>query len=384
MRVENLCKVMRKVGRKNGFLSIGSASDRAVILVLFAFFASSVVSAQSIAGRWTEERANQWFEEKGWPVGCNYVPSTAINTIEMWQAETFDAKTINREMGWAEKLGFNTMRIFLNALVYESAPEGFKSRFDEVLGILAKHKMRALVTFFTNGGNPDGRLGKQMDAVQGLHSPGWKQSPGMDIVNDPTKWGGIERYVKDILTTHKDDDRILMWCLYNEPENLQGGKVNTLPLLRAVFQWAREVNPSQPLTAPMWGIPCQADWGSNLPIVCFLGENCDVMSFHCYESTDVMKKFINYLKQFRRPLVCTEYLARTQGNTFESCLPLLRHENVGAISFGLVQGKCGFYYPWSSKEGSPEPPVWFHDILRSDGTPYSKAEVDFVKSITKP
>ena len=148
---------------------------------------SQSIFAQSDNGRWSEERANQYFAERGWPVGCNYVTSTAINTIEMWQAETFDAKTIDREMGWAEDLGFNTIRIFLNALVYESDPVGFKKRFDRVLRILDKHGMRAIVTFFTNGGKPDGKLGKQMDFVLGLHSPGWKQSPGMDIVNDPMK-----------------------------------------------------------------------------------------------------------------------------------------------------------------------------------------------------
>ena len=351
--------------------------------LLAMLLSSQSIFAQSDNGRWSEERANQYFAEHGWPVGCNYVTSTAINTIEMWQAETFDAKTIDREMGWAEDLGFNTIRIFLNALVYESDPVGFKKRFDRVLRILDKHGMRAIVTFFTNGGKPDGKLGKQMDFVLGLHSPGWKQSPGMDIVNDPMKWGKIETYVKDIMTTHKTDDRILMWCMYNEPENQQGGKVRSLPFLRAVFKWAREVNPSQPLTSPMWGIPCVAEWGSNLPIVCFLGENCDVMSFHCYEPVPVMKKFIDYLKQFNRPIVCQEYLTRRDSNTFEDCLPLMKAENVGAINFGLTQGKCGFYYHWTSKEGAPEPELWFHDILRKDGTPYRQSEVDFIKSLTK-
>lgn len=354
-----------------------------VLQIALAWVLCSDVYAQGVSGRWSEERVNAWYAEKGWPVGCNYVTSTAINSIEMWQGETFDPKTIDREMKWAESLGFNTIRIFLNALVYEDDPAGFKKRFERVLRILDKHGMRALVTFFTNGGKPDGKLGKQMDFVKGLHSPGWKQSPGMDVVNDPMKWGKIEVYVKDIMSTYKDDDRILMWCLYNEPENLQGGKVNTLPLLRAVFGWAREVNPSQPLTAPMWLMPCYTESSTYLPIVCFLGENCDVMTFHCYESPEYMKKFIGYLKQFNRPIVCTEYLTRRDGNTFENCLPLMKGENVGAINFGLVQGKCGFYYHWTSKEGAEEPELWFHDILRKDGTPYKTEETDFIRTMTR-
>jgi len=332
--------------------------------------------------RWSTERANQWYKNQPWPVGCNYIPSSAINQIETWQAESFDPKTIDRELGWAEDLGFNTVRVFLHDLVWEADPSGFKTRLGQFLDLCRKHHMRAIVTFFTNGcygymGEPT--LGKQPDPTPGVHNSGWVQSPGAVNVNDPTKWGRLETYIKDVVGAFAQDDRILMWSLYNEPESTKKG-AKSLPLLRKVFEWARSVNPSQPLTAPIWKFPNSRS--TALDIVCFLGENCDVMTFHCYGGPDEVKAFIKLLKAFGRPMVCTEYMARTRGSTFQNTLPIYKRERVGAISFGLVAGKMNTHFPWGSKEGAPEPKVWFHDILRRDGTPFDPQEIALIKQLT--
>src|SRR4029077_2592941 len=45
---------------------------------------------------WTKERARAWADSTGWLVGSNFIPSTAINQLEMWQAATFDPRTIDR------------------------------------------------------------------------------------------------------------------------------------------------------------------------------------------------------------------------------------------------------------------------------------------------
>jgi len=333
--------------------------------------------------RWSEEKANEWYEKQPWIVGCNFVPSTAINQIEVWQEDTFDPETIDRELGWAKGLGFNTVRIFLHNLVWEENPEAFKDRLDSVLSIADKHHIKAIITFLTNGTFDDSmvpKLGKQKTPVPGVHNSGWVQSPGAEVVNDSTRWEPIERYIKDVVGTFKDDERVLFWSLYNEPENPRRGAYS-LPLLRKVFEWARSVNPSQPLTSPIWKIP--GDDRTALDIVSFLGENCDIITFHSYHDPETTQKFINLLKAFRRPMVCTEYMGRTRGSTFENKMPIFKNENVGAISFGLVAGKTNFYYTWGSEEGSPEPEVWFHDILRKDGTPHNQGEVEFIRSMTK-
>ena len=169
-----------------------------------------------------------------------------------------------------------------------------------------------------------------------------------------------------------------MWSLYNEPENRAKG-ARSLPLMRKVFAWARSVNPSQPLTAPIWQLPASPT--TALDIVSFLGENCDVMSFHCYGGPKDVERFIKLLKAFDRPVICTEYMARPH-STFQEILPILKRERVGAISFGLVAGKGNFFFPWRSKKGSPEPKVWHHDILRSDGTPFDPNETALIRQLT--
>ncbi|WP_206366990.1 glycoside hydrolase family 2 TIM barrel-domain containing protein [Sphingobacterium sp. SGG-5] len=340
------------------------------------------VAADNPSIRWSEKKANDWYEKQPWIVGCNFVPSTAINQIETWQEDTFDPETIDKELGWAQDIGFNTVRIFLHNLVWEENPQGFKERLDQFLSIADKHHIRAIVTFFTNGTFHDSlppKLGKQNPPIPGVHNSGWVQSPGAEIVNDSSKWEPLEKYIKDVIGTFKDDRRIVFWSVYNEPENPKRGAYS-LPLLRKVFEWARSVNPSQPLTAPIWKIP--GDDRTALDIVSFLGENCDIITFHSYHDPETTKKYIQLLKAFRRPMVCTEYMGRTRGSTFENTMPIFKNEHVGAISFGLVAGKANFYYPWGSKEGAPEPAVWFHDIFRQDGTPYSEKEVEFIKNMT--
>jgi hypothetical protein len=343
--------------------------------------ANLALAAEEPGPRWSKERAAQWFKNQPWPIGCDYIPSSAINQIETWQAESFDPKTMDRELGWAADLGFNTIRVFLHDLVWEADPPAFKKGFGAFLDICQKHRIRVIVTFFTNGcygyeGEP--RLGKQPDPTPGVHNSGWVQSPGAAIVNDPAKWGRLETYVKDVMGAFARDNRILMWSLYNEPENTKKG-AKSLPLLRKVFEWARSVSPSQPLTAPIWRRPDSRS--TSLDIVHFLEENCDVMTYHCYQGPEEMKAFIKLLKTFDRPIVCTEYMARPK-STFQEILPILKAEHVGAISFGLVAGKMNTHYPWGSKAGAPEPKRWFHDILRGDGSPYDPAEVAFLRQMT--
>ncbi len=342
--------------------------------------AKLALAADEPGQRWSKEKAAQWYARQSWPIGCNYIPSCAINQIETWQAESFDPKTIDRELGWAENIGFNTVRVFLHDLVWEADPTAFKKRLGAFLDICQKHHIRAIVTFFTNGcygyeGEP--HLGKQPDPTPGVHNSGWVQSPGAVIVNDPSKWKRLETYVKDVMRAFAQDERILMWSLYNEPENTKKG-AKSLPLMTKVFEWARSANPSQPLTAPIWQRPNSRT--KTLDIVHFLEENCDVISFHCYSGPDEMKEFIKLLKTFDRPMICTEYMGRPK-STFQEILPILKAEHVGAISFGLVAGKMNTFLPWRSKPGTPEPKVWFHDIFRRDGTPFDPQETALIKSL---
>ena len=350
-------------------------------LALAAALITACNCEKSVAERWSEEKANAWYAERDWPVGCDYVPAYAGNQIQMWQSSTWDPAEIDKELGWAEELGFNSVRIFLHDKVWSADRDAFFAHIEEFLKIADSHGISSLVTLFTNGGSRDRCVDEDIAPIPGIHNSIWAQTPGIETVNDPSQWDWVKEYEQDVLRHFKDDSRIIAWCLYNEPENFKQG-ARSLPLLREVFKWGREANPSQPLSSPLWICPGVHGTRSNFPIISFLGENCDIMTFHCYYGPEEMETFISLMKQFGRPMVCQEYMGRPR-STFEEIMPILKRERVGAISWGLTAGKCNFHLQWSSKAGDPEPEVWFHDIFRLDGTPYSQQEVDFIRSMTQ-
>ncbi len=325
---------------------------------------------------WSKERANEWYQKQEWPRGCNFTPSTAVNQLEMWQAETFDPTTIDRELGWAEDLGFNCMRVFLHHLAWQSDQEGFKKRVEQYLQIADRHGIKTMFVFFDDCWLPTYQTGKQPNPKPGAHNSGWLKDPGDLIFEKPEETTKIlEAYVKDIIRTYKDDKRILLWDLYNEPG--KDYELKSLPLLKNVFAWAREVNPSQPLSVCLWK-------KKYVELNDFQLANVDVITYHTYNPAPEQQHAIDTLKRYGRPIICTEYMARPFGSTFQEVMPILKRENIGAINWGLVAGKTNTNFAWGKAMPEvDEPPVWFHDILRRDGTPYSQEEVDFIKSLCK-
>jgi aldose 1-epimerase len=326
------------------------------------------------AQRWTAARANKWYAAQGWRVGCNFIPSTAINQLEMWQAETFDAKTIDREMEWAQGIGMSAMRIFLHDLAYQADPQGMKKRMDTVLQIADKHGIKVVFVIFDDCWNGHPKIGPQPAPQPGIHNSGWVQSPGPEIVfdsRDRKEWPRLESYVKDILTTFKDDPRVLFWDLYNEPGGSFHG-MKTMPLLKAVFGWAREVNPSQPLTAGVWLF-------LNIRLNHFQLKNDDIITFHNYGNAEMLTAEITRLKRRGRPVVCTEWMARKMNSIAATHLPVFKSKNVSCFNWGLVSGKTQTIYAWGSKPSNDPPKEWFHDLLYADGRPYKTDEINTFK-----
>jgi hypothetical protein len=323
---------------------------------------------------WSAEKANAWYKQQGWLVGCDFLPSTAVNQLEMWEAESFDTATINRELGWAEGIGFNTLRVFLHNLVWENDAQGFKKRINTFLDIASRHHIKPLFVFFDDCWNPEPKYGKQPEPKTGIHNSGWMRSPNMSVHNDPTKWIVLEKYVKDILSTFKNDRRVLLWDLYNEPGN-SSYNASSMPLLKDIFQWAWDVRPSQPLTAGIWY--------DNKDFNEFQLANSDVITFHNYENAEKLEKEIKDLLKYGRPVICTEYMARTRNSKFETHLPVFKKYNVGAINWGFVSGKSNTIYQWDTPvpDGS-EPKIWFHDIFRRDGNPLDEKEIEIIKTLT--
>jgi len=347
--------------------------------------------------RWTPERAAAWARGQPWIVGCNFVPSTAVNQLEMWQADTFDFPTIERELGWAAGLGMNAVRVFLHDLAWNVDPAGFLGRLERFLSAAASRGIRTMPVLFDDCWHPDPAPGPQAEPVPGVHNSRWVQSPGVKAAVDRACEARLRAYVQEVIAAHRSDDRILAWDLYNEVGSYYGpilnlpprarlprmlgaafalivGRFPTLPLLRRAFAWAREAAPSQPLTSPVY-----LDYvGANREII----DLSDILSFHDYRPLPALERNIRTLVKHGRPLLCTEFMARTRGSTFPTHLPVFRREGIGCFCWGLVSGRTQTNRSYRGRPGSPEPVVWFHDVLRPDGTPFDPGEAAALRKLT--
>jgi len=362
---------------------------RIALLLFIPFFR---VGAQARA-MWTREHARAWADSTGWLVGSNFVPSNAINQLEMWQAATFDPQTIDRELGWAESLGFNTMRVFLHDLLWQQDSTGFLDRIDQFLTIAQRHHIRPMFVLFDAVWDPLPHLGPQRTPIPHLHNSGWVQSPGARMLSDTTRYGELRGYVQGVVGRFANDRRIVAWDIFNEPDNtnrpayIAYEPINktalTLILMRKAFAWARAMNPSQPLTAAPW-LGDYADPARMRPATRFMLDNSDVITFHSYDDSATVEKLITALERYGRPIICSEYMARPRGSTFQSILPIFARRHVGAINWGFVSGKTQTIYPWDSwnNEYTSEPKVWFHDIFRANGAAFDSAEVRLIRSLT--
>jgi hypothetical protein len=366
----------------------------AAALLLPVTGAIAAPAVETLPGRWPEEKANAWYAAQPWPVGANYVPRSAINQLEMWQADTFNPAQIDEEFGWAAALGMNAMRVFLHDLLWTQDSAGLLARMDRFLGIAERHRIRIMFVFFDGVWDPHPYPGRQRPPRPHIHNSGWLQSPGLVILRDPARHEALKPYVQGVLRRFRDDPRVLAWDLFNEPDNKNTDAYGGIELpdkaerahglLAKAFAWAREVAPSQPLTAGTW-LDYQG-WKRNPPIYQFMLANSDIITFHNYGPPDDMAKQVAEMKAaFDRPLLCTEYMARGKRSTFDPILGDLKAARVGAFHWGLVEGKSQTIYPWDTwkKVHTAELPLWHHDVFRADGTPHKPEEADYIRRLTR-
>ena len=345
--------------------------------------------------RWPEQKANAWYAQQPWLVGSNYVPKSAINQLEMWQEATFDPVEIDTEFTWAEAMGMNTMRVFLHDLLWQQDAAGFQKRIDQFLTIASRHHIRPVFVVFDSCWDPLPHLGPQHPPVPGVHNSGWVQSPGAAALGDPKQYPRLEAYVKGVIGAFAKDDRILAWDLWNEPgadnkgsyekEELKDKDARVTALLPQVFRWARAANPTQPLTRGIWDTDTSPN-GENLSEQQQIQlRESDIITFHSYDWPESFQREVHWLHKRNRPVICTEFMARSIGSLFDTILPIAKQEHVGAINWGFVAGKTQTNLPWESWQHPyivDDPPVWFHEVLHADGTPYREAEVNLIRQLT--
>lgn len=360
----------------------------------FAFLAAAALASGpgEARGRWTEAQARTWYAAQPWLVGANYTPATAINQLEMWQAETWDPKRIDYELGLAQGIGMNTMRVFLHDQLWAQDPEGFKRRIDEFLTISKRHGIKPLFVLFDSVWDPDPKLGPQHSPVPGVHNSGWVQGPGLPGLRDRSRYPGYKAYVQGVVGAFANDGRVLGWDLWNEPDNpaeQYKGQDGKEPLVRALlaqmFGWARDVEPVQPITSGLWWHDDWATAAKLTPMEKLQLAQSDIITFHDYNWPEIFEARIKQLLPYNRPLICTEFMARGNGSTFDGSLPIGKRYNVGMMNWGFVDGKTQTRLPWDSWQKPyvfTEPTIWFHEVFRADGTPYRKAEIDLIRRLS--
>jgi hypothetical protein len=370
-------------------------AGRSVWLMTAWALAMPVMAHAADAQPWSKAKAQAWYAKQPWPVGSNYSPSNAINELEMWQAGSFDPARIDQELGWAQGLGMTTMRVFLHDLLWDQDKQGFKQRIEQFLVIAARHHIKPIFVLFDSCWDPEPVLGPQHPPIPGVHNSGWVQAPGTKILDDPSSYPRLEAYVKDVVGSFAKDDRILAWDVWNEPDNDGGGNyaaeepkdkfARVAQLLPQVFAWARSQEPTQPLTSGVWH---DDDWSKLTSLNAVERTQLtqsDIITFHNYDFPEVFLQRVQQLRGYGRPMICTEYMARSAGSTVDGVLPVGKKLDVGMINWGFVSGKTQTIFPWDSwqRPYTLQPPViWFHDLLKGDGTPYRQREADIFRALS--
>lgn len=364
-----------------------------ITLALAAIFTwQSTEAVAQDAARWTEAQANAWYDHQPWLVGANYIPSDAINELEMFQPATYNPALNDKELGMGESIGMNTMRVFLQDQLWVSDPEGFRKRLDDFLSIAARHHIRPILVLFDSCWEAHPHLGPQHPPIPGIHNSGWVQSPGKERLLNRAVEPELKAYVQGVVGAFGQDDRVLAWDVWNEPDNGGGDVLADVPakvlrvneLLPQVFAWARAMHPKQPLTSGVWAgnwtDPAKESQTTKIQLA-----ESDVISFHNYDWPEIFEARIDGLRALHRPLICTEYMARGNGSTFDTILPIAKREHVAAINWGLVAGKTQTYLPWDSWERPyvlMQPTIWFHEVFRQNDQPYRQREVDLMRELT--
>jgi hypothetical protein len=353
---------------------------------------SMAQSTNDAPDRWSAQNANDWYKQQPWLVGANFIPSNAINQLEMFQAATFDPAINDKELGMAESIGMNTVRVFLQDQLWQQDSQGFKQRLDTFLGIAAKHHIKPLLVLFDSCWEADPKLGPQHPPIPGIHNSGWVQSPGKARLHDPAVEAQLQEYVTGIVGAFAKDDRILGWDIWNEPDNRGGDRIEDVAakvqrvdeLLPKAFAWARSAHPTQPLTSGVWignwSEPALESETTKIQL-----SESDVITFHNYGWPEDFEGRVKTLQALGRPVICTEYMARGAGSTFDGVLPVAKQYHVGAINWGLVAGKTQTYLPWDSWQRPYvllQPTIWFHEVFKQDSTPYRQHEVDLIRELT--
>ncbi|MBQ9803003.1 MAG: cellulase family glycosylhydrolase [Clostridia bacterium] len=349
--------------------------------------------------KWSKERIWSWYNSRPWFRGCNYMSADCANRIDQWQELGFEErfKTTEDELKLMQETGYNTVRLIIEYAVWKGEHDGFMERFDRYLSLCAKYGISCMIVLANDCMPPKterwqmpylgeqtydwGYHGGKKHSQHGTH----KAPAPHFYLDSPDTREDYFRMVTEIVTKHRDDERICMWDVYNEPGNSRRAEL-TLPNLKKMFEVVRACNPSQPLTCGVCGMHGDETKPFNETTQYALDQS-DIISYHFYHGYNEHIKVIKRLKKYGRPLLNTEWLGRCLGNDVFTLFPLFYLERIGCWNWGFVAGKYQTYEPWEGTwqryENGTETAVdftkWFHDLYRPNHRPYDPKEIELIQ-----
>ena len=383
-------------------MNIKTIVKMAVVGALALTAADNALAARQ--GPWPKEKAWEWYNAQPWIRGCNYMPASCANRVDQWQGYGSEERfaEMEREMELMQKDGFNAVRIILGDLgfaVWRAEHDGIMKRFERMLEIFDRHGVRVILVFGNDCSRPKPiwslpEMGEQKWDL-GYHG-GRKLSqhgsfpglPGYTAVDDPALREEFFRMCEEFLTKYAHDRRILFWNLWNEPGANGRGRISP-PHIRRLFELAWRIDPDQPLTADIW--TNEGNWTNGVAEAVGAELN-DIVSYHTYQPISRQISYAQKLKaRFGRPMVNTEWLARTFNCTVQEVYPFFAQNRIGCTMWGYVNGKYQTHEPWEytwrQLEDNPDLmhhfkfTKWFHDLYRPSLRPYDPYEVAIIRHV---
>ena len=265
--------------------------------------------------------------------GFNYWPSYAMVLDDVM--DRFCPETVERELEGARRLGANCVRVWVSNVSWQRDADRFLKDFAALLRIADGKGISVMPALFNRWVDTDYPVGVT------------------DLTTVLCPLSGANRdYLRSFVGAFRDDPRILMWDICNEPFfyfPLKLGEDALREMKRAeISYWLecieaiRELKPVRPLTI---GFAGAAD-RELLPLYRAL----DVISFHPYSSywddgfAKFTDEFIALANECGKPLLCSETCQGslddgTRAEIIQRTLDPLTERKIGWIAWHLCEGK---------------------------------------------